>query len=72
MSITENRTVIIRLPEVLKRTGSSRSTIRRLELAGLFPRRVRVGHRGVGWIEAEVDQYLKDSQRISFNEGSTS
>ena len=50
----------LRLPEVLARTGLSRSTIYvRLE-QGRFPRPVSLGARAVGWIEAEVDEWMRD------------
>ena len=49
----------LRLPEVLARTGLSRSTIYvRLE-QGRFPRPVSLGARAVGWIEAEVDEWMR-------------
>ena len=50
----------LRLPEVQRRTGLSRSTIYvRLE-RGLFPRPVSLGGRAVGWIEAEVDEWVRN------------
>ena len=53
----------LRLPEVQRRTGLSRSTIYvRLE-RGLFPRPVSLGGRAVGWIESEVDEWIR--QRIA-------
>ena len=66
-STTERRTPFrvrfLRLPEVLERTGLSRSTIYvRLE-QGLFPRPVSLGGRAVGWIESEVDEWI--SERIA-------
>ena len=32
--------------------------IARLEEAGKFPKRVRLGQGRVGWVEAEVDEWL--------------
>ena len=50
---------LLRLPEVLARTGLSRSTIYvRLE-QGRFPRPVSLGARAVGWIEAGVDEWMR-------------
>ncbi len=49
---------ILRLPQVLAITGYSKSTVRRLELAGLFPRRVQIGENSVGWYADEVERYL--------------
>ena len=50
----------LRLPEVMARTGLSRSTIYvRLE-QGRFPKPVSLGGRAVGWIEAEVDEWMRE------------
>ena len=50
----------LRLPEVMARTGLSRSTIYvRLE-EGRFPRPVSVGGRAVGWIEAEIEAWMRE------------
>ena len=48
------------LPEVMACTGLSRSTIYvRLE-QGRFPRPVSLGSRAVGWIESEVDEWMRE------------
>lgn len=48
----------IRLRTVLKRTGLSRSSIYLRIAQGTFPRAVSLGERAVGWIEAEVDDWI--------------
>ena len=59
----------LRLPEVMARTGLSRSTIYvRLE-QGCFPRPVSLGARAVGWIESEVDEWIRE--RIAARRSST-
>ena len=55
-------TKILRLPAVKNTTGLSRSTIYLRVSEGSFPEPVSLGGRAVGWIEAEVDAWLK--QRI--------
>ena len=50
----------LRLPEVLVRTGLSRSTIYVRLDQGRFPRPVSLGGRAVGWIEAEVDEWIRE------------
>ena len=50
----------LRLPEVLARTGLSRSTIYVRLDQGRFPRPVSLGARAVGWIEAEVDEWIRE------------
>jgi prophage regulatory protein len=44
----------------------SRMHIDRLEKAGRFPRRVRLGDRTVGWIESEIDALM--AERIAQRE----
>ena len=50
---------ILRLPAVKARTGLSRSTIYLRIAEGSFPKPVSLGGRAVGWIEAEVNDWLK-------------
>ena len=51
-------TAILRLPAVKARTGLSRSTIYLRIAEGSFPKPVSLGGRAVGWIEAEVNDWL--------------
>ncbi|MBF4244084.1 AlpA family transcriptional regulator [Vibrio anguillarum] len=54
---------IIRLPDVMQETGLSRSTIYLRMSKGDFPLSISLGDRAVGWLQAEVNQWLE--QRIS-------
>ena len=58
---------IIRFHQVQARTGLSRSTIYRRLAEGSFPRPVQLGARAVGWIEEEVDEWIR--QRIVASRG---
>jgi prophage regulatory protein len=49
---------ILRLPEVIEKTGISRSSIYEQMQLGLFPRQLRLGKRMVGWSEAEIEKHL--------------
>ena len=49
---------ILRLPAVKARTGLSRSTIYLRISEGRFPKAISLGGRAVGWIEAEVNDWL--------------
>lgn len=51
-------TTILRLPTVKARTGLSRSTIYLRVAEGSFPAPVSLGGRAVGWVEAEVNDWL--------------
>ena len=60
---------LIRLPEVLSRTGYGRTSIYRKMEDGSFPRSVKLGSpledpnafdsRAVAWIEDDVDQWIE-------------
>lgn len=52
-------TSILRLPAVKARTGLSRSTIYLRVAEGTFPKPVSLGGRAVGWVEAEIQQWLE-------------
>lgn len=49
---------IIRLPEVQRRTGLSRSSIYAMVSRKEFPSPVRLGKRSAGWVEGEVQEWL--------------
>ncbi|MCU8152635.1 helix-turn-helix transcriptional regulator [Vibrio vulnificus] len=50
---------IIRLPEVIKVTGLSRSTIYLRMSKGDFPKSISLSERAVGWLETDVDDWIK-------------
>lgn len=58
---------ILRLPAVKTSTGLSRSTIYLRIAQGKFPRPVSLGGRAVGWLEAEVQEWLQ--RRIESSRG---
>ena len=49
---------LIRLPEVLKRTGFGKAWIYRLISEGRFPAPVKIGIRAVAFVESEVDEWI--------------
>ena len=50
---------ILRLPDVKTTTGLSRSTIYLRVAEGSFPKPVGLGGRAVGWLEAEIQDWLQ-------------
>jgi len=58
---------MLRLPAVKARTGLSRSTIYLRISDGSFPKPVSLGGRAVGWIEAEVNDWLNQQIEGSRN-----
>lgn len=55
-----NTAIVLRKPEVVRRTGLSAATIRRLELAGKFPKRFTLSAQAVGWDEREVRAWIDE------------
>ena len=51
---------VLRLPRVQARTGLARSTIYVRVADGSFPQPIRLGARAVGWIESEVDAWIRE------------
>ncbi|EIJ36224.1 helix-turn-helix transcriptional regulator [Thiothrix nivea] len=57
-----NTASISRLKDVIAQTGLSKSTIYRLEAAGKFPARVKIGLRAVGWKSADIQAFINGLQ----------
>jgi prophage regulatory protein len=53
-------TTILRLSDVVSRTGLARSTIYLRIKKGEFPKPIHLGDRAVGWLETEIDEWLED------------
>lgn len=58
---------LIRLPEVLKRTGFGKAWIYRLISEGRFPAPVKIGVRAVAFVESEVDEWIQSVIETSRN-----
>jgi len=50
---------ILRLPEVIEKTGIARSTIYSMMARGLFPRNVMTSERARGWHEDCIHKFIK-------------
>lgn len=66
-----SRARVLRLPQVCHRVGLCRSMIYRLESEGRFPRRIKLGLRAVGWIESEVEAWIRERAERSRNDTRT-
>jgi prophage regulatory protein len=53
-------TSIWRLPEVLRQTDLSRSTIYEMISRGDFPRQIKLSRRAVGWAADEVIEWINE------------
>lgn len=59
---------ILLVGEVTRLTGYSRNSLLRLEKAGTFPRRLKLGtSQGgkVGWLEEEIFAWIKSQRRAA-------
>ena len=50
--------IILRLPQVIKRTGLSRSSIYLRMVNDEFPESVSLGGRAVGCLESDIDEWI--------------
>jgi prophage regulatory protein len=50
---------VLRKPELYGKLALSDATIWRLEHQGKFPKRITLGGKSVGWLESEVNDWLK-------------
>lgn len=51
---------ILRLPEVISRTGRSRSSIYQGIKDGTFPKPIKLGARSIGWPSSAIDDWIED------------
>lgn len=54
-----NPTKLLRLPEVISRTGYKKSTIYEMIGDGRFPSPVNLGPRAIAWVEEEIEKWIK-------------
>jgi prophage regulatory protein len=55
----------LRLPEVKASVGLSRSTIYLRIEDGSFPKPVSLGARAVGWLESEIENWVRQKVELS-------
>jgi prophage regulatory protein len=55
----------LRATELPKKTGLSYPTIWRKERAGQFPQRRRLGPNSVGWLEQEVEDWMRSRPTVA-------
>jgi prophage regulatory protein len=55
---------VVRRKQLLQLIGVSCATQWRLEKAGQFPARIKLGKGSVGWHLTEVEEWLKDRERV--------
>lgn len=63
MTTTPSRR-LLRLPEVMERTGLRHDSIYRLARTGDFPKPRKITPRASGWLESEIDEWI-DSRPVA-------
>ena len=62
---------ILRFSEVQARTGLSRTTIYMWRAEGRFPQPVVLGPRAKGWLESDLDEWIRERTADSRGDGKT-
>jgi prophage regulatory protein len=60
MTKVNTQSRLLRLGEVMTKTGLSRSTLYMMVNKSRFPAPVNIGLRAVAWVDDEVDQWILD------------
>jgi prophage regulatory protein len=60
---------ILRWPEVKQRVGISRSYAYHLISQRKFPAQIKIGERASGWLESEINDFIKIRTEFSRNGG---
>jgi len=61
---------IMRLKEVIEKTGLAKSTVYNLISQGKFPKQIDLGARSVGWVDTEIEDWLLAKIELRDIEGS--
>lgn len=56
---------LIRLPEVMNKTGYSKAWIYRLISRGGFPEPIKIGIRARAFVESEIDEWIENIIQFS-------
>ncbi|UXZ53985.1 MULTISPECIES: helix-turn-helix transcriptional regulator [Halomonadaceae] len=59
---------LIRIKDVMERTGLARSTIYKYISLGKFPKPVKQTSRAVAWVESEIAEWINDCIKRRDNE----
>ena len=58
---------VVRLPDVKRQSGGSRSWVYKEIRAGRFPAPIKIGIRAVAWLQSDLDEWL--THRIELSRG---
>lgn len=63
---------VLKRREVEKRTGLSRSGLYELMAAGSFPKPIQLSIRAVGWLEHEIEGWIRGRMQLRLGEANRS
>jgi len=58
-------TVLLKRPEVTRRTGLSRSTLYVWMARGAFPKPIKLGTRSIAWRESDIEAWIDEREKLS-------
>jgi prophage regulatory protein len=58
-------TILLKRPEVSRRTGLSRSTLYVWMARGAFPKPIKLGIRSIAWRESDIEDWINERERES-------
>ena len=56
---------LIKLPKVLEMTTLSKASVYKMLEDGEFPKQVKLGDRGVAWVESDIQSWIDKKIKIS-------
>lgn len=56
--------MLLTIDEVAAQWRTTRSSVRRMWYAGLCPKPIRIGRRGIRWRKADVEEFLASRQQL--------
>lgn len=66
-NVVSNSKRLIRLQEVLNRTGLCKAWIYRLISRNEFPSPIKLGERAIAFLESDIDQWIDEKITLSRN-----
>jgi len=51
---------VMRLPKVIETTGLTKTTIYKRIADKTFPAQISLGHKAVGWLEADIQDWIQE------------
>jgi prophage regulatory protein len=58
-------TILLKRPEVTRRTGLSRSTLYVWMGRGAFPKPIKLGTRSIAWRESDIEDWINEREQES-------